>query len=163
MWSDDNVHDPLGSWINNHVLLDHIQGRTIWFAAVNILIPEQICCKFADNIFTSIFQNEKRNWSFFPRFQWIIKQQLGQKKAWLQTSDKPLHDPSFMMFYDTPRYPMITHTSDSHQIPSQNKKSKLQILKIGKNSNLARNTHTWHTFLSCLITCINMKWIEPEL
>ena len=31
---------------------------------------------------------------------------------------------------------MITHTSDSHQIPSQNKtKSKLQILKIAKNSN----------------------------
>ena len=30
---------------------------------------------------------------------------------------------------------MITHTSDSHQIPSQNKtKSKLQILKIAKNS-----------------------------
>ena len=33
-------------------------------------------------------------------------------------------------FWDTPRGPMITHTSDSHQIPSQNKtKSKLQILK----------------------------------
>ena len=32
---------------------------------------------------------------------------------------------------------MITHTSDSHQIPSQNKtKSKLQILKNAKNSNL---------------------------
>ena len=36
---------------------------------------------------------------------------------------------------------MITHTSDSHQIPSQNKtKSKLQILKkIVKNSNFERN------------------------
>ena len=31
-------------------------------------------------------------------------------------------------FWDTPRRPMITHTSDSHQIPSQiNTKSKLQI------------------------------------
>ena len=31
---------------------------------------------------------------------------------------------------------MITHTSDSHQILSQNKtNSKLHILKIGKNSN----------------------------
>ena len=31
-------------------------------------------------------------------------------------------------FCDTPRRPMITHTSDSHQIPSQNNtKSKLQI------------------------------------
>ena len=33
-------------------------------------------------------------------------------------------------FWDTPHRPMITHTSDSHQIPSQNKtKSKLHILK----------------------------------
>ena len=36
---------------------------------------------------------------------------------------------------DYKTYPMITHTSDPHQIPSQNKtKSKLQILKIAKNS-----------------------------
>ena len=43
---------------------------------------------------------------------------------------------------------MITHTSDSHQIPSQNKtKSKLQIfLKIAKNSNiiLQETLHTAH-------------------
>ena len=33
-------------------------------------------------------------------------------------------------FWDTPSRPIITHTSDLHQIPSQNKtKSKLQILK----------------------------------
>ena len=32
------------------------------------------------------------------------------------------------MFWDTPRGPVITHTSDSHQIPSQNKTSKLHIL-----------------------------------
>ena len=39
-------------------------------------------------------------------------------------------------FWDTPRRLMITHTSDSHQIPSQKKtKSKLQILKIAKNLN----------------------------
>ena len=31
-------------------------------------------------------------------------------------------------FWDTPRCPMITHTGDSHQIPSQNK-TKLQIQK----------------------------------
>ena len=40
-------------------------------------------------------------------------------------------------FWDTPHRPMITHTRDSHQIPSQNKtKWKLQIKKkIAKNSN----------------------------
>ena len=37
-------------------------------------------------------------------------------------------------FWDTPRRPMITHTSDSHQIPSQNNtKSKLQNLKNYQN------------------------------
>ena len=40
-------------------------------------------------------------------------------------------------FWDTPRHPMITHNSDYHQIPSQNKtKSKFQIYKKkAKNSN----------------------------
>ena len=34
------------------------------------------------------------------------------------------------VFWDTLRLPVITHTSDSHQIQSENKtKSKLQILK----------------------------------
>ena len=44
-------------------------------------------------------------------------------------------------FWDTPCRPMITHTSDSHQIASQNK-TKLQIKKIAKNWNFERNvTH----------------------
>ena len=43
------------------------------------------------------------------------------------------------------RRPMITHTSDSHQIPSQNKrKSKLQIKKNAKNSNLKFLQETLH-------------------
>ena len=41
---------------------------------------------------------------------------------------------------------MITHTSGSHQIPSQKKtKSKLQIKKIAKNSNFAILQRTFHT------------------
>ena len=52
-------------------------------------------------------------------------------------------------FWDTPRRPMITHTSDLHQIPSQNNtKSKLQIFKkIAKTSNfniLQENLHATH-------------------
>ena len=46
-------------------------------------------------------------------------------------------------FWDTPRRPMITHTSDSHQMPSQNNaKWKLQFLKNCQNFkflNFARN------------------------
>ena len=71
------------------------------------------------------------------------------------------------LFWDTPHRPMITHTSDSHQIPSQNKtKSKLQILKNCRKfklCNFAKKLYMWHTFWSCLIRCINMKWIQPEL
>ena len=60
---------------------------------------------------------------------------------------------------------MITHTSDSHQNPSQNK-TKLQILKkIAKNSNfeiLQKTLHTTH-LLKLFDKMYNMKWIQPEL
>ena len=106
MWSDDNVHDPLGSWINNHVLLDHIQGRTIWFAAVNTLIPEQICWKFADNIFTSIFQNENRNWSFFPKVPMNNKAAIGSEKGLTPNKRQAITWPKF---YDVLWYPPLPH------------------------------------------------------
>ena len=48
-------------------------------------------------------------------------------------------------FWDTPYCPMITHTNDSHQIPTQNKtKSKLQNFKNAKNSNLKILQETLH-------------------
>ena len=55
-------------------------------------------------------------------------------------------------------YPLLPHDYpyyiDSYQIPSQNKaKSKIRIRKIC----------TWHTFWSCLIRCVNMKWIRLVL
>ena len=69
-------------------------------------------------------------------------------------------------FCDTPRRPMITHTSDSRQTPSQNK-TKLHFFFLNcqkfKFWNFAINLYIWHTFWSCLITCINMKRIQPEL
>ena len=73
-----------------------------------------------------------------------------------------------LAFWDTPHRPMITHTSDSHQIPSQNKtKSKLQIWKkkLPKIHILkfCKRRYTPHTCSSSLIRCINMKWIQPEL
>ena len=51
-----------------------------------------------------------------------------------------------LAFWDTPCRPMITHTSDSHQIPSQKKtKSKLQILKKKvKNLNFEILQETLH-------------------
>ena len=67
-------------------------------------------------------------------------------------------------FWDTLRRPMITHTRDSHQIPSQNTtKSKLQILQICQKFKFCKKLYTWHNFWSCLIRCINMKWIQPNL
>ena len=68
------------------------------------------------------------------------------------------------MFWDTPCRPMVTHTRDSHQIPSQNKtKSKLQILKNCRKFKFCNKLYTRHTFWSCLTRCINMKWTPPEL
>ena len=61
---------------------------------------------------------------------------------------------------DTPHRPMITHTSDSHQIPSQNKtKSKLQILKNCQKFKFyffCKKLYMQHTFWCCLVRCINM-------
>ena len=48
-------------------------------------------------------------------------------------------------FWDTPHRHMITHTSDSHQIPSQkNTKSNLNFLIIAKNSNFPILQETLH-------------------
>ena len=62
-------------------------------------------------------------------------------------------------FWDTPRCPMITHTGDSHKIPSQNKtKSKLQIFKkLPKFQILkfCKKLNMRHTFWSCLI-----RWMD---
>ena len=69
------------------------------------------------------------------------------------------------VFWDTLRLPMITHTSDSHQIPSENRQSQsYKFWQIAKNSNLkfCKKLNMQHTFWSCLIRCIDMKWIEPE-
>ena len=50
----------------------------------------------------------------------ILKDQLNSETD-VETTRMPV-------FWDTSRHPMITHTSDAHQIASQNKtKSKLQI------------------------------------
>ena len=68
---------------------------------------------------------------------------------------------------NTTRCPMITHTIDSYQIPSQNKtNSKLHILKNCQKfkfwnfANKKTQLIIRHTFWSCLIKCVNMKWIR---
>ena len=59
------------------------------------------------------------------------------KQQWIKTRTPA--------FWDTPTRLMITYTSDSHQIPSQNKTtSKLRILKIAKNSNFEILHETLH-------------------
>ena len=67
----------------------------------------------------------------------------------------------------TRRHPMITHTSDSHEIPSQVKQDKIKVTneKHAKNPILkcCKKLYMRHTFSSCLIRCTHMKWIQPEL
>ena len=67
-------------------------------------------------------------------------------------------------FWDTPRRLMITHTRDSHKIPSQNKtKSKLQILKKNaKNSNFVILQETLHvTHLMKLLDKMYKYGMDP--
>ena len=54
---------------------------------------------------------------------------------------------------------MITHKSKQEKVKVTNFKTlpKIQILKFCKK------TYTRHTFWSCLIRCMNMKWIQPIL
>ena len=70
-------------------------------------------------------------------------------------------------FWGYPRYPMITHSIDSYWIPRQTKtKSKLQIFKNLPKLQFLKYYNelcTWHTFWSCLIRCVNMKWIQLVL
>ena len=69
-------------------------------------------------------------------------------------------------FWDTPCRPMITHTCDSHQTARQNKtKSKFQIKKMQNIQivKFCRKLYKRHTFWSCLIRYMKMKWIQPEL
>ena len=61
---------------------------------------------------------------------------------------------------------MITHTSGSHQIKIRQSQS-YKFKKIAKNSDFeikfCKKLYTQHTFWNCLIRCITMKWIQPEL
>ena len=73
-----------------------------------------------------------------------LNHNIFESKRWSwRPKSRPTRTTRTPAFWDTPRRPMITHTSDSHQIPSQNNtKSKLQILKNCQNFkfwNFARN------------------------
>ena len=65
---------------------------------------------------------------------------------------------------DIPRRPSITHTIDSYWIPSQNKTSNLQISRICQTLQLFEFwIKAQHTFWSCLIRSVNMKWTQQVL
>ena len=73
---------------------------------------------------------------------------------------------------NNPRHPMITHTIDSYSywIPSQNMTSykfkefaQSSISSILKTTLLDTHSLTRHTFWSCLIRYVNIKWIRRVL
>ena len=76
----------------------------------------------------AILHDNVRNWKRFPHYCPFMKgiHRLPVDSLYKDQLDKT-RPPAF---WDTPHRPMTTHTSDSHQIPSQDKtKSKLQIKK----------------------------------
>ena len=78
---------------------------------------------------------------------------------------KPTRKTRTPAFWDTPCRPMITHTSDSHQIPSKSKtKLKLQILKKCQKFkfwNLARNFTRYTTHLLKLLNKMCKYQMDP--
>ena len=111
--------------------------------------------KFAKN--SNLEFHEK--WNIQPIFIiWVLCVEFQIRNQITKNQTRTTRMPAF---WDTPRRPMITHTSDSHQIPSQNKTKssyklkkklpKIQILKFCKQ------LYTRHTFRSCLMRCVNMK------
>ena len=70
----------------------------------------------------------------------IIIWQSNGAAWWNSSSTRTTRTPAF---WDTPRRPMITHTSDSHQIPG---------VKVTNSKYLPK-----------MIRCANMKWIRPVL
>ena len=82
----------------------------------------------------------------------------GRTDGWSETNIPPKN-----FAVQGVRRPMITHTSGSHQIPSQNKtKSKLRIKKIAKNSNFEILQETLHaTHLLKLLDKMYKYVIDP--
>ena len=105
---------------NRYVNLAAITGTTIPRCCIfNSSPPGQNGRHFTDDICSDAFSWMK-SFVFWSKFHWSLFLRV-------QLTTRTIRMPAF---WDTPRCPMITHTSDSHQIPSQNKtNSKLQIYK----------------------------------
>ena len=58
---------------------------------------------------------------------------------------------------------MITHTSNSHQIPCYKKTVKVTSSKNLPKILFCNNPYMHHTSWSCLIGCANMKWFRQVL
>ena len=124
---------------------------------VNTLRVRQISRQFPD-IFKCIFLNENMWISIKISLKLVHTDPINnipslvQIMAWRRPDNKPLSEPTrttrMSVFWEYLQPPMITHTIDSYQIPSQNKtKSKLQIWKIWqklKFLNFAK-IFTWNT------------------
>ena len=116
---------------------------------VNTLSMKRNARHFAGNISKCIFLNENVCILLKISLKFALKVLINNILAlvqimdWCRPEDKPLSEPTrttrMPAFWDTPRRPVITHTKDSHQIPSQNQtKSKLQILKNCQKFNAGR-------------------------
>ena len=85
---------------------------------------------------------------------------LRQRDKWMKFSAAwSTRTPAFREY---PSCPVITHTIDSYLIPSQNNmtKSNLQIKRIWQILNFLNKLYMRHTYWSCLIRYVNMKWIR---
>ena len=144
--------------IFQRLIIHNTEDRTNLAACVATIFCNEFSYGNVNIVSNNNLQLSKRKWGTYG--SWLI---LQFNKSLLFTGNKT-RTTRMPAFWDTRHHHRITHTSDSHQIPSQNKtKSKLQLLKDCQKVKLCKNLYTRHTFWRCSIRCINMKRIQPEL
>ena len=137
----------------------------------NTLRARQHGCHFADDIFKCIFLNEnvwisiRSSLKFVPTGPIYNIPAMVQITAWRWPGNKPLSEPTRTpAFWDTPAalWLPIQVIHIRSQVKTRQSQS-YKFWKIAKNSKFCTQLYTRHTFWSCLIRCINIKWIQPEL
>ena len=84
--------------------------------------------------------------------------ELLQFLAGTTASTRTTRTPAFWEYPPPPlEYPYYWFISD----PKSKQDSQCYIFEeFVKNSNFAKKLYAWHTFWSCLIRCVNLKWIR---
>ena len=115
---------------------------------------------------TQLLWHEQIHNFFWSRIKWYYQWIFiaNETNTWKQPLTRTTRMPAFWYTPAAPWLPiLVIHIRSQvklRQSQSYKFKKKLSIIKI---LEFCKKLYTWHTFWSCLIRCINMKWLQPEL